>query len=84
LGLEASRLGQAEGLGRLGLGQAQGLGAVGLGPAGGAHVGSLTTSPRPVADLATANEVPVSTAQRWVKEARRRGLLAPGHPGKAG
>jgi hypothetical protein len=43
-----------------------------------------STSPRPVADLATANEVPVSTAQRWVKEARRRGLLAPGHPGKAG
>lgn len=42
------------------------------------------TSSRPVGDLAEANEVPVTTAQRWVKEARRRGLLAPGQPGKAG
>ena len=42
------------------------------------------TSSRPVGELADANDVPVSTAQRWVKEARRRGLLAPGHPGKAG
>src|SRR5688500_3860547 len=43
-----------------------------------------TTSSRPVGDIAEANDVPLSTAQRWVKEARRRGLLAPGHPGKAG
>jgi len=43
-----------------------------------------TSSARPVADLADANDVPVTTAQRWVKEARRRGLLAPGRPGKAG
>jgi hypothetical protein len=42
------------------------------------------TTHRPVAALATANGVPVSTAQRWVKEARRRRLLAPGRPGKAG
>jgi hypothetical protein len=42
------------------------------------------TSSRPVGELADANDVPVTTAQRWVKEARRRGLLAPGHPGKAG
>jgi hypothetical protein len=42
------------------------------------------TSPRPVADLARDNAVPVTTAQRWVKEARRRGMLAPGRPGKAG
>jgi hypothetical protein len=42
------------------------------------------TSPRPVAELAEANGVPVTTAQRWVKEARRRRLLAPGRPGKAG
>jgi hypothetical protein len=42
------------------------------------------TSPRPVAELAGANDVPVTTAQRWVKESRRRGLLAPGRPGKAG
>lgn len=44
----------------------------------------VATSPKPVAELAAANEVPVTTAQRWVKEARRRGLLAPGHPGKSG
>jgi hypothetical protein len=43
-----------------------------------------TASPRPVADLAAANGVPTTTAQRWVKEARRRELLAPGRPGKAG
>ena len=42
------------------------------------------TSSRPVGDIAAANDVPVTTAQRWVKEARRRGLLPPGQPGKAG
>ncbi len=42
------------------------------------------TTARPVGELADANQVPVTTAQRWVKEARRRGLLAPGRPGKAG
>jgi hypothetical protein len=41
-------------------------------------------SPRPVVEIAGANDVPVTTAQRWVKEARRRGLLAPGRAGKAG
>jgi hypothetical protein len=46
------------------------------------HLAAVT--PRPVAELAGANDVPVTTAQRWVKEARRRGLLAPGRPGKAG
>lgn len=49
-----------------------------------AYRGLATSSPRPVADLADANDVPVTTAQRWVKEARRRSLLAPGRPGKAG
>ena len=44
----------------------------------------VAASSRPVGDLAEANGVPVTTAQRWVKEARRRGLLAPGRPGKAG
>ena len=44
----------------------------------------VTTSSRPVAELAAANDVPVTTAQRWVKEARRRQLLAPGQPGKSG
>jgi len=41
-------------------------------------------SRRPAADLADRHGVPVSTAHRWIKEARRRGLLAPGRPGKAG
>jgi hypothetical protein len=44
----------------------------------------VANTSRPVSELAYANDVPVTTAQRWVKEARRRGLLAPGHPGKAG
>ena len=42
------------------------------------------SSRRPIAELARENEVPSTTAQRWVKEARRRGLLPPGRPGKAG
>lgn len=42
------------------------------------------SSPRPVAELAAANDIPLSTAQRWVREARRRGKLPPGRPGKAG
>jgi hypothetical protein len=33
---------------------------------------------RPAEVLAEANEVPVSRVHGWVKEARRRGLLAPG------
>lgn len=35
-------------------------------------------SQRPAADIAKANAVPVSTVHRWIKEARNRGLLAPG------
>lgn len=38
----------------------------------------------PAPAIADANEVPVTTAHRWVKEARRRKLLAPGRQGKAG
>jgi hypothetical protein len=41
-------------------------------------------SPRPACDLADERGVPVSTAHRWVKEARRRGFLPPGRPGKSG
>ncbi|WP_238012527.1 hypothetical protein KZZ52_58640 [Dactylosporangium sp. AC04546] len=41
-------------------------------------------SPRPACDLADQHGVPVSTAHRWVKEARRRGFLPPGRPGKSG
>lgn len=44
----------------------------------------LSESVRPVAELAEANGVPVTTAYRWIKEARRRGLLPPGRPGKVG
>ena len=44
----------------------------------------VSASARPVADLADANDVPRTTAHRWVKEARRRDLLPPGRPGKAG
>jgi hypothetical protein len=39
---------------------------------------------RPAAVLAEKNGVPASTIHRWVREARRRGLLSPGHPGRAG
>ena len=39
-------------------------------PRGGRH--------RPASELAEANGVPVSTVHRWVKEARRRGILGPG------
>ncbi len=38
----------------------------------------------PVASIAKANEIPVSTVQRWVREARRRGFLSAGLPGKRG
>jgi hypothetical protein len=31
----------------------------------------------PAQELAKANDVPVTTVHRWVREARRRGLLAP-------
>jgi hypothetical protein len=43
-----------------------------------------SVSPRPASDIAARQGVPVSTAHRWVKEARRRGFLPPGHPGKTG
>ena len=42
------------------------------------------TSRRPAGDLAARHDVPLTTAHRWIKEARRRGFLAPGRPGKAG
>lgn len=42
------------------------------------------SSRRPAADLAEQHGVPVTTAHRWIKEARRRGILPAGRPGKAG
>lgn len=44
----------------------------------------VANSSRPIGELAAANDVPVTTAQRWVREARRRGKLPPGRPGKSG
>jgi hypothetical protein len=41
-------------------------------------------SNRPAADLAEANDVPVTTTHRCVKEARRRGFLPPGRKGRRG
>ena len=41
-------------------------------------------SHRPASDIAAQHGVPVSTAPRGVKEARRRGFLPPGRPGKTG
>jgi hypothetical protein len=39
---------------------------------------------RPASELASSHGVPVTTAHRWVKEARRRGFLPPGRPGTTG
>jgi hypothetical protein len=41
-------------------------------------------SHRPASEIADTHGVPVSTAHRWVREARRRGFLPPGRPGKTG
>jgi hypothetical protein len=49
-----------------------------------AYLDLAQSSARPAVELAEANGVPVTTAHRWIKEARRRGFLPPGRPGKAG
>lgn len=38
----------------------------------------------PVAMIAKANDTPLSTVQRWVREARRRGFLPAAQAGKRG
>lgn len=38
----------------------------------------------PAARIAEANEVPTTTAHRWIREARHRGFLPPAKHGKAG
>jgi hypothetical protein len=38
----------------------------------------------PAKEIATEAGVPVTTAHRWIREARRRGFLAPAKKGKAG
>jgi len=50
----------------------------------GGYRALVAHSSRPIAELANANEVPLTTAQRWVREARRRGKLPPGRSGKSG
>jgi hypothetical protein len=45
---------------------------------------AAATHRAPATAMAEANHVPVSTVHRWVKEARRRGFLPAGRPGKAG
>jgi hypothetical protein len=49
-----------------------------------AYLTLAQASPRPAGDLADRHGVPVTTAHRWVKEARRRGFLPPGRPGTSG
>jgi hypothetical protein len=44
----------------------------------------VLTESNPATRLADVNKVRVSTVHRWIKEARRRGHLAAGRPGKAG
>lgn len=41
-------------------------------------------SNRPAVELAEANNVPLTTAHRWIREARRRGHLPPGQKGRRG
>jgi hypothetical protein len=38
----------------------------------------------PAVEIAKEAGVPVATARSWIREARRRGALPPGHQGKAG
>ena len=45
---------------------------------------SATGSRRPASDIAEANDLPVSTVHRWIKEARSWGLLPGGQRGRAG
>jgi hypothetical protein len=49
-----------------------------------AYLELASESARPASELAETHDVPVTTAHRWIKEARRRGFLPPGRPGKAG
>jgi len=49
-----------------------------------AYLDLAQASHRPASEIADTHGVPVSTAHRWVKEARRRGFLPPGRPGKTG
>ena len=49
-----------------------------------AHGELARISDTPTLQLAKENDVPPSTAHRWVKEARRRGLVGPGNESRYG
>lgn len=49
-----------------------------------AYTSASAESDTPAMVLAEENDVPPDTIRRWIKEARRRGLLAPGRKGRAG
>src|SRR6266508_161065 len=49
-----------------------------------AYLSLAVQTNRPAVVLAAVNGVPVSRVHGWVKEARRRGFLAPGQKGKRG
>lgn len=41
-------------------------------------------SSKPTTEMSKTSKVPLRTAQRWVTEARKRGLLPPGRKGRSG
>lgn len=49
-----------------------------------AYFAAAEHTPAPAVAIAEANGIPVKTVHRWIAEARTRGLLPPGRPGKAG
>lgn len=49
-----------------------------------AYMALAAVSRSPAADLAKQSDVPVGTVHRWIREARRRGLLSAGRKGKVG
>ncbi|MEX2556342.1 MAG: hypothetical protein WEB06_11990 [Actinomycetota bacterium] len=51
---------------------------------GGLYRRLVANGVRPAPALAEANRVPETTVHRWIREARRRGFLAPGRKGRAG
>jgi hypothetical protein len=48
------------------------------------YVDLATVTKKPAADIAEANDVPVTTVHRWIRETRRRGFLPPGSAGTVG
>lgn len=48
------------------------------------YVGLARVTNSPAVVIADANNIVPTTTRRWIKEARRRGFLPPGHQGKRG